>query len=214
MYPNVRSVASLTSTTYPRWSIVTTQSNAALRIALLRASLSSTACCARQRSTHWPIWEPRLLIVSSRSSSSSRGAETKNSITASRPVVPRTGNAKPEHSPAAAAAAARGKPPSAATSGIHAGSPLAHTRPGSPSPERSCTARLSATKPSAAPGRVHAARHASAGPSGSQTAPTSHASDSQTAASSSGYASASLATDASTRDTACSVRSRTVTSER
>ena len=66
----------------------------------------------------------------------------------------------------------------------------------------------------AARGPVHTSRHVSAEPSGSQTAPTSHASDSPTAASSCGYASCSPAADASTRDTACSVRSRTVTSER
>ena len=51
----------------PSWSIVTTQSNAALRIALLRASASRTACSARRRSTNCPICEPRLVIVASRS---------------------------------------------------------------------------------------------------------------------------------------------------
>ena len=57
------------------------QSNAALRIAVLRASDARTACCARQRSTNCEIWVPRLSIVASSPSSDSSGAVVAKAIT-------------------------------------------------------------------------------------------------------------------------------------
>ena len=175
-----------------------------------------TACCARQRSTNWPIWEPRLLIVSSRSSSASRRSAAKNSITPSRPVVPRTGNANAERSPARGGRrGAREARSRTATSANHAGAcrrPHAAREPFA-RPQR--TARLSAANASAlAADVVHASRQLSAAPTGSQTAPTVPR---QRLAHRRQQLRVRLlprrARDASTRATACSVRSRTVTSE-
>ena len=99
-YPKVRSAARLTSSTRPSWSIVTMQSKAALRIALLRASAACTACWARQRSTNWEICVPRLSIVASSAGSGSSGAAVANASTPMRrngkAKAPRTATGTPE----------------------------------------------------------------------------------------------------------------------
>ena len=77
-------------------------------------------------------------------------------------------------SPAFTALGARGKFASAPTSTIQAGSPLTHTRPGSPSPGRMTMPLVSRAngEPS---GQL--AMHRSASPSPAQTAPASQPSD-------------------------------------
>ncbi len=57
------------------------QSKAALRIALLRASLERTACWARQRSTNCEICVPRLSTVARRLASGSNRAAVEKAIT-------------------------------------------------------------------------------------------------------------------------------------
>ena len=118
------------------------QSNAASRIALLRASLSRRRSSARQRSTQWPMRPPRLVIVASRLASGSRRSFARNSIAPSTPVAPRIGKQNAARRPARAALGPRGKPASARTSAIQAGSPLAQTRPGNPSPSASRVLRV------------------------------------------------------------------------
>ena len=108
VYPNVRSVAWLTSTTRPLASIVMMQSNAALRIALLRASLSRSRSSARQRSTHWPIRPPRLVIVASRLSSGSRRRAARNSTAAITPDAPWIGKQNAVRRPDSTAVGPRG----------------------------------------------------------------------------------------------------------
>ena len=101
----------------PAASIVMIASNAASRIAVLRAS-------ERQRSTAWPILPPRLVIVASSASSGSRCSLARNSITPRTPVVPVIGKAKAAWRPAWIALAPRGWCWSAWTSAIQAGPPL------------------------------------------------------------------------------------------
>jgi hypothetical protein len=150
VYPKVDSVAALTSTMRPSASMVMMQSKAALRIALLRASLSRTASCALQRSTNCPICEPRLVIVASRSSSVACGSVVKNSIAPRTARVPRIGTPKAVRSPARAAAPARGRSRRSRTSSTHAGSPLRHTRPGRTAAGSKVASRLARTNASAA----------------------------------------------------------------
>ena len=161
-----------------------TQSNAALRIALLRASLSRRRSSARQRSTLWPMRPPRLFIVASSVSSGSRFPAARNSTAAITSEAPWIGKQNAAASPQRTAIGARGKFGSAPTSTIQAGSPLAQTRPGSPSPGASD--RLRVTAPNC-PGAFHVSmQRSSPAPVSVQTAPASHPSDSPIAASSSG----------------------------
>ncbi len=81
-----------------------------------------------------PIWVPIAVSMRSRSSSGCRISRLKNSITPTTVYPSRIGNPRAACKPSRAAAGARGKFRSVTTSGIHAGSPLAHTRPGSPTP--------------------------------------------------------------------------------
>jgi hypothetical protein len=69
--------------------MVITQSNAALMIALLRASLSRSASWIRSRSAKWAICAPRLTIVARSASSTSTGWGAKSSMT----PTPATGKA-------------------------------------------------------------------------------------------------------------------------
>ena len=100
-------------------------------------------------------------------------------------VVPTTmGNPRAERRPSRAAMAARGKFGSHSTSGIQAAVPVAHTRPGSPSPGKKVRSRLVAANDSKAVGaadHVAAQRNTPARGSTSQRAPYSHPSASPTA---------------------------------
>ena len=73
-----------------------------------------------------------LIVLSSRSSGSRTSVE-KNSITPTTPRGLRSGKPKAAWKPLRRAASARGKFESSGVSTIHAGSPVASTRPGSPS---------------------------------------------------------------------------------
>ena len=105
----------------------------------------SSSSCARRRSTNSPIWLPTLVSIDSRSSSGARISRLKNSITLSTSPRSRIGNPNAACRPSRAATCARGKLVSCTTSGIQAGSPLAQTRPGSPTPRANVEARLMAS---------------------------------------------------------------------
>ncbi len=81
-----------------------------------------------------PIWLPTVESIESRSASGSRISRLKNSMTLSTSPRSRTGKPNAAWRPSRAAMPARGKFASCTTSGIHAGSPLAQTRPGRPMP--------------------------------------------------------------------------------
>ena len=173
-------MAALTSTMAPLPSIVMMQSKAALRIADLRASLSRMPRSARQRSTNWPICDPRLPIVASSSSSGATRAAAKNSMTPSTSPARRIGKAKAECRPACAAACARGSGRGwASASAIHADRPVRQTSPGIPWPAASITARLAAAKAATgekAPSHVCSQRRNEPSASvGVHSAPKSHA---------------------------------------
>ena len=79
-----------------------------------------------------------------------------------------SGSPMPPCSPLWAAAPPRGKLGSAPASRIHTGSPLAHTRPGRPSPRSSAISMVARRKASTwAPASYHAARQRTCRPSGS-----------------------------------------------
>ena len=155
--------------------MVTTQSSAASSMARCLASFSLNASASRRRSTAWPIWSPRLSMVARSSASTSRGSAVKNSIAPSRPLALRMGKQKAACRPARRAASARGKLSSAVTSGIQAGSPVCHTRPGRPSPGAKAVRRHTASKSEASiPSACHvSAQRSASGRSGagSHTAP-------------------------------------------
>src|SRR5947208_8326010 len=142
-----------------RWS-------AASRIALLRASLSRTASSARLRSRKRPTWLPTVASMSSRAGSGSRTSRPKNSITPT--IAPATTNGKPIPvcRPSRSAIGERGKLSSTTTSVIHAGSRLAQTRPGRPTPGGKARPRLAASNAGKADDgapHVGAAQHAGRG---------------------------------------------------
>ena len=104
----------------------------------------SSSSCARRRSRNMPIWLPMVVSIESRSASGGRISRLKNSITLSTSPRSRMGNPNAAWSPSRAATGARGKFSSCVTSGIHTGSPFAHTRPGSPVPRGKVDERLTA----------------------------------------------------------------------
>ena len=97
------------------------------------------------RSRNWPIWLPTAPSISSSSSSGCRISRLKNSSTPITSSETWTGKPRAPCSPSRSATAARGKLESRTTSGIHAGRPLVHTRPGSPTPGGNTVVRLMAS---------------------------------------------------------------------
>ena len=81
---------------------------------------------------NWPIWVPRLFIISSMARSGGRASWLKNSRTPRQSPRKTIGTANAECKPSSWAAARRGELASRAISGIQAGWPSAQTRPGSP----------------------------------------------------------------------------------
>ena len=131
-----------------------------------------------------PIWLPTVVSIDSSSASGSRISRLKNSMTLSTSPRSRTGNPNAAWRPSRAAIAARGKFVSWTTSGIQAGSPVAQTRPGRPTPRANVRRRLVASNSgNASSGEVQilAQRRASASRSIVQSAPCSQPSVSQMA---------------------------------
>lgn len=89
---------------------------------------------ARLRSTTLPSWVPICDISRNRAWSTSNVLCVKNSNTATTSLPTRTGKANADLSPAELASRKRKKLPSLVRSAIHAGAPVANTRPGSPTP--------------------------------------------------------------------------------
>ena len=143
--------------------------------------------------------------------SGSRRSAARNSTAAITPAVPRIGKQNAVLSPASTADVPRGTVGSAPTSTSQAGSPLAHTRPGRPSPGASDIARHVSTNWSE-PCQVSMQRSPAPGSGSVHTAPVSQPSDAPIAASSRGWAAASSGASARTRATACSVLSSTAAS--
>ncbi len=98
------------------------------------SSLRRSSSSAALRSMNWPTLAATELIISKRSTSGSRLLRVRNSMTASVRSPTITGHANALCNPCWVALASRGKFLSCDTFDIHAGLPLLHTRPGSPSP--------------------------------------------------------------------------------
>src|SRR5436190_5473069 len=188
--------------------MVTTESRADSSIARMRASLRRTASSDFRRATNWPIWLPRLASVSSRSSSGTRSSRVKNSIAPRTRCPLRTGKERPAWSPASAAARARGKFGSTRTSSIHAGSPVATTRPGRPSPSARTVSRDATSKLARSSGGAHqtATQRTTRSPSlsASHAAPNSQSRFDPIASRIASYAASVSPVSASTRATRCS----------
>ena len=92
-----------------------------------------------------PIWLPMAPSSWSSAGSGGRISRLKNSITPR--ISPSITSGKPNaaRSPSRAAISARGKFTSSSTSGIHAGAPLAQTRPGRPTPGAKLHVRLASS---------------------------------------------------------------------
>ena len=139
----------------------------------MRNSVFSSSS-ARLRSTNCPIWLPIIDSWSSRSWSGSRISRLKNSSTPSTMPPSLIGKPKAPWSPSRAATGPRGKFVSRTTSSIQTGSPLRHTRPGSPTARSKCVWRVTASNSaSATDGECQVSRQRIEVPEGStvQTAP-------------------------------------------
>ena len=161
-------------------SIVTTASSAASSIARSRDSLARTSSSAWRRATYCPTWLPSTRIVASSRSSGSRSSRVKNSITPRRPAGCAAGSRTPRAGRRAGPRRRGGSSRPAGASTIHAGSPLASTRPGRPSPGASASSlaeRLELRRVRSPACQVRMQRRRPSSGSSSHTAPSSQPSE-------------------------------------
>ena len=111
---------------------------------------------------NWPIWLPRLAIMSSVARLTGRASRLKNSRTPRQSPWSRIGTAKAACRPAPTAAERRRNSGSSAMSAIHWGAASAQTRPGRRTPRSMATSRVMAANPErSGTGRLQSVAHRS-----------------------------------------------------